>query len=243
MMATTRLISFSSTLTFFSSFSMPTLGIMSSRRARADPSLRICRNWSRKSSSVNSFSMSLRCISTACFWSMSSLGLFDEREDVAHAEDAVGGAVGMERLERVELLAHAHELQRLAGDVADGERRAAARIAIHLGEDDAGDAQPLVELVGRFDGVLAGHGVGHEEDLDRVELLFELLQLGHEIVVDMQAAGGIHQQHVAPGVDGFLAARRARQIERQRSLPARLRRWAGRLSRAMTLSCSRAAGR
>ena len=81
--------------------------------------------------------MSLRCISTACFLSIASSAFSMKREDVAHAEDAVGRAVGMERLERVELLAHAHELQRLPGDVADRKRRAAARIAIHLGEDDA----------------------------------------------------------------------------------------------------------
>ena len=62
--------------------------------------------------------------------------------------------------------------------------------------------------------VLSGHGVGHEQDLDRVEQLFQLLQLGHEIIVDVQAAGGIHQQHVAPGVGG-LAPRRPRQIERR----------------------------
>ena len=122
---------------------------------------------------------------------------------------------GWNGFERVELFAHADELQRLPGDVADGKRRAAAGIAIHLGEDDAGDAQALVEFVGRFDRVLAGHGVGHEQDLDRVELLFQLLQLDHQLVVDVQAAGGIHQQDVAAGVGGF-APRRARQIERQR---------------------------
>ena len=42
--------------------------------------------------------------------------------------------------------------------------RAAARIAVHFGEDDARDTEPLVELVGGFDGVLAGHGVGDEQD-------------------------------------------------------------------------------
>jgi hypothetical protein len=72
-----------------------------------------------------------------------------------------------------------------------------------------------VELVGGFHGVLAGHGVGHEQDLDRGELLFQLLQLGHQLVVDVQAAGGIHQQHVAAGIDGFLA-RGADQVGGQR---------------------------
>ena len=111
-----------------------------------------------------------------------------KREDVAHAEDAIGRAIGMERFERVELFADADELERLTGDLADRERRAAARIAIHLGEDDAGDAEALVELVGRFHGVLPGHGVGHEQDFDRVELLFQLLQLGHQRL--RRCAGG-----------------------------------------------------
>ena len=38
------------------------------------------------------------------------LGPLDERHDVAHAEDPAGEPVGMEDLERVGLLAGAHEL-------------------------------------------------------------------------------------------------------------------------------------
>ena len=92
-----------------------------------------------------------------------------------------------------------------------------------------------------LDGVLPGHGVGHEQDLDRVELLLQLLQLGHQVVVDVQAAGGIHQQHIAAAVDAF-AARRACQVERRGS---RRRAFVDRLAdiRAMTFNCSRAAGR
>ena len=63
-------------------------------------------------------------------------------------------AVRMERLQRVELLANAHEFHGLARDLANGKRGAAARIAIHLGQDHAGDAQPLVELLGGLHGVL-----------------------------------------------------------------------------------------
>ena len=57
-----------------------------------------------------------------------------------------------------------------------------------------------------FHGVLPGHGVGHEQDLHRIELLLQLLQLHHQLVVDVQAAGGIHQQHVAPAVDRLARA-------------------------------------
>ena len=121
---------------------------------------------------------------------------------------------GWNGFEGVELFADTDELQRLSGDVADRQRRAAARIAIHLGEDDAGDAEPLVELVGALDGVLPGHGVGHEEDLDGIELFLELLQFHHQVVVDVETSGGVDQQYVAAAVGSF-AARGSRQIERQ----------------------------
>ena len=94
-------------------------------------------------------------------------GLLDERHHVAHAEDAADDAVGMEGLEGVGLFAHADELDGLAGDVADGERRAAAGVAVHFGEDDAGEAEAGVEVLRGVDGVLAGHGVGDEENLLR----------------------------------------------------------------------------
>jgi len=96
--------------------------------------------------------------------------------------------------------------------VADGKSRAAARVAIHFGKDDAGDAEALVEFAGRLNGILPGHGVGHEEYLDWVELLFELLQLAHEVFVDVQASGGIDKDHVAAGLEAF-APGAARQFE------------------------------
>ena len=49
------------------------------------------------------------------------LRLFDQREHVALAEDAAGHAVGMEFLERVEMLADADELDRHAGHLLDRE--------------------------------------------------------------------------------------------------------------------------
>src|SRR6185295_4445988 len=72
------------------------------------------------------------------------VGLLDQRQDVAHAEDARRHALGMERLQPGQLLAHARELDRLAGDVANREGRAPAAIAVELGEDHAGERQALV---------------------------------------------------------------------------------------------------
>jgi hypothetical protein len=68
-----------------------------------------------------------------------------QADDVAHAEDAVGDAAGVEILQRVHLLAGADQLDRPAGDGAHGERRAAAAVAVDPGQRDAGHADAVVE--------------------------------------------------------------------------------------------------
>ncbi len=124
-------------------------------------------------------------------------GLLDQRDDVAHAENAVGDAVGMEILERIHLLAGAEQLDRLAGDGAHRERRAAAPVAIDAGQHDAGDADAIVEILGEIDGVLAGEAVGDEQDLMRRSAApLDLHHLGHQGLVDMGAAGGVEHHDV-----------------------------------------------
>jgi len=130
-------------------------------------------------------------------------GAFEEGGDVAVAHDAAYDAVGVEGLEGVGFFAGAEELDGGSGDVADGEGSAAAGVAVHLGEDGAGDGEEIVEGLGGVDGVLAGHGVGDEEDLAGVEKLFELRHLVHEGGVDLVAAGGVDDEHVAAEVGGF----------------------------------------
>ncbi len=44
------------------------------------------------------------------------------------------------------------------------KRRAAARVAIELREDDAGEAEPLVKFAGGAHRVLADHGVRDEQN-------------------------------------------------------------------------------
>ncbi len=71
-----------------------------------------------------------------------------------------------------------------------------------------------MELTGRFHRILAGHGVGHEQNLHRVQQVFQLLQFVHQLIVDVQAARGIHQQNVATGIHR-LAPCGTRQIHRR----------------------------
>ena len=79
----------------------------------------------------------------------------------------------------------------------DRKRRAASGVAVHLGQDHAADVQILVEFLRHIDRVLAGHGVGHEQDLAGLHGALDLLELVHELLIDMQAAGRIQDDHVS----------------------------------------------
>src|SRR3954451_10006178 len=124
------------------------------------------------------------------------LGLLDEAQDVAHPEDALGHAVGMEALELHELLADGGEEDRLAGDRLDRQRSAAAGVAVELGHHDAVELHGLGELLGDVDGVLAGHRVDDEQDVGRLDDLADAHELVHELGVDVQAASRIDDQDV-----------------------------------------------
>ena len=129
------------------------------------PILRTCRNWSRKSSSVNSLRRSLRSSSAACLWSTvcSARSISDSTSPMPSTRETMRS--GIKRFERVVFFAHAHEFHRRAGHFADRKRRAAARVAVELGQHHAGESQPLVEFARRAHRVLPDHGVGDEQDL------------------------------------------------------------------------------
>ena len=73
------------------------------------------------------------------------LGLLDQGEHVAHAEDPRGHPVGVEDVEVGELLAVRGEHDRLAGDRRDRQRGATAGVAVELGEHHAVVADAVEE--------------------------------------------------------------------------------------------------
>ena len=143
-------------------------GIMPTRLP-SGPIFLTCCICSRKSSRVNCPSSSLAAAASACVLLVDLLGLLDEREDVAHAEDAAGQAVGVEQVEVGELLAGRREGDRPADDLLHRQGGAAAGVAVELGEDDAVEGERLVERLGGGDRVLAGHGVDDEERVVRLD--------------------------------------------------------------------------
>ena len=149
------------------------------------------------------------------------LHLLDEADDIAHAEDARGHALGIERLERLGLLAHAQEHDGLAGDLAHRKRRAAAGIAICLREHDASQVERGRESTRGIHGILARHGIDDEQALGRIHRGIDLAHLLHQRFVDMQAAGGVDDEHVEYAALRFVERRSRDGRRAQRRLPAR----------------------
>ena len=47
--------------------------------------------------------------------------------------------------------------------------------------------------------VLTDHGIRHEKQFGRVEFFFQVGEFFHQLVIDVQAAGSVDQDHVAGG--------------------------------------------
>jgi len=135
--------------------------------------------------------------------------LLDEGEHIAHAQDAGGEAVRVERLQGVDFLAGTHQLDGNAGHRANGEGRPAAGVAVQLGEDEAGQAHGPVELLGGVHRLLPGHGVRHQEDLAGVQHVLEVCQLSELLRVKLHVAHRVHQDHGCPSALGLFQARLA----------------------------------
>ena len=130
------------------------------------------------------------------------LGLLHEGEHITHAEDAAGHPLGVERLQRLHLLAGADEFDRRAAHLADREGGATPGVAVHLGEHGPGDAHLLMERAGEFSGLLADHRIHHQQHLIGCHGAADPHHLLHHRGVDLEAAGGVNDHRV----EAFLAA-------------------------------------
>ncbi len=129
----------------------------------------------------------------------------------------------MEGVEVVELLAVRREHDRLAGDLPDRQGRTTAGVTVELGEHHAVEADAVAEGLGGVDRVLADHRVDDEQDLLGADRVPDVSGLLHHLLVDAEAAGGVHDHDVVDlglGVlDGVLG-----DLDRVADAVARLRR-------------------
>ncbi len=60
------------------------------------------------------------------------------------------------------------------------------------------------KLLGDVDGVLTGHRVDDEQDVVRADGLADVHELGHQLLVDVQATARVDDQHVLALLPGLL---------------------------------------
>ena len=131
------------------------------------------------------------------------LGALHEGNDVAHAQDAVGHAFGVEHVEGVHLLARADELDGFVHHGAYAQGRTAAGVAVELCQHDAAEVEPLVKFLRRVHSVLTRHRVHHEERFVGVERFFQVGYLVHHLLVHGQASGGVDDDQIVFLLLGF----------------------------------------
>ena len=131
-------------------------------------------------------------------------GAFDQRHHVAHAQNALGKAVGMKRFKRVGFFACTKKLDRYTRNFAHRKRRATTGITVHFGHNQAGEWHFGVEGFGHFDRFLADHRIHDQHHFVRLNALGDSLQLGHQAIINLQASGGINNHQIV-AVDACLA--------------------------------------
>ena len=157
----------------------------------------------------------------------STLHLLDERNDIAHAEDAPGHALGIEGLQGVELFADTHEDDGFTRDLPNRQRRTTPRIAIGLGQHDTGQIERPAEGLGGIQCVLTGHGIDDEQPLVRADGPIDGADFVHQFGIHVQTTRRIDDQHVehakssrleGPLRDRHRVARRIGRMERRTDL-------------------------
>ena len=90
------------------------------------------------------------------------------------------------------------------------DQHAAARGAVELGHDQTGDARDFLEDIDLRERVLAVGGIEHQHHIMRrlgveaAEHPADFRQLLHQLLLVLQAPGGVDNQRVDPGVGGLL---------------------------------------
>ena len=124
------------------------------------------------------------------------LNIFDERDDVAHAEDTTSHLLGIKELEAVELFSQADELDGFARDHAHRKGSTTAAVTVKLGQHNTCERQTFVKGTGRVNSVLTEHGVDHKKRFGRVEEIGQIAYFLHHGFVNGQTAGRIDNKHV-----------------------------------------------
>lgn len=124
-------------------------------------------------------------------------------------EERVDEFVGAEWSEILGLFADAQVLHGKSNLLADGDHHAALRGSVNLGQHNAGTFYRFGKLERLADAVLSGRGVEDQQYFVRgfgdllADRVLDLGELGHEVLLRLQAAGGIDDGDVHAILDGI----------------------------------------
>ena len=108
----------------------------------------------------------------------------------------------MEDFEFVVLLTGPHEGDGLSRDCDDGKGGSSPGVAVELGQDNRGQPDLLLEGLGGTHCVLAGHGVSDIDNLGRLEGILDQAKLRHQVFIDMEPSGGVHDERIIAPIPG-----------------------------------------
>ena len=120
----------------------------------------------------------------------------DQRDDIAHAEDARGEPLWVERVEVVGLLPGPDELDGDARYGLDGERGTASSVAVELREHESGELKGVVEHLRHVHGLLAQCSIRDKEHLVGRGHGTQASNLVHQAFVDLQPTCSIKDDRV-----------------------------------------------
>jgi len=121
--------------------------------------------------------------------------LFNQADDIAHAEDPRSQATGIVGFQSLQAFTHAQELDRDTGNCADRDGCAASGIAVHLGQDQTGQADRIAKAFCNVQCFLADHCIHHQQDFHQRHALLDRFQLIHQLVIQLGTTGCVDNQH------------------------------------------------
>ena len=134
------------------------------------------------------------------------LGFLDQGEDIPHSKDSRGHPIRIESFQGIQFFAHADEFDGPLGHCFDRECRSSSRIPIHFSQNHSINTQSLIEILGDSDSVLAGHGIGHQEHLFRLKVVFDLAEFQHQGLINMKPSRRINEHQIVTSLKGYLSS-------------------------------------
>ena len=102
----------------------------------------------------------------------------------------------MEHVDGFHLFTSTDKLDRLGYHSTDTERSTTTGITIKFGKYNTIEIQAIIKLLRCIDSILTSHGVNNEQGFIRVQMILQITDLIHHLLIDGKTAGSIDDDHI-----------------------------------------------